>query len=251
MAVLSNVYRRQQLAIARRKGEGIVEQAILPVLQARYRSLGRELRRSNLRKRLKKVEGDFAELSKAEIPDDKRKWQKLFREILRKSILESGSLSWEVEQKYFASHGFSPLRILPADALQAYLTRADETRISDIAEETETRVNRVVADWYNTEETLPQLIDRLGQFFDDNRARLIATTETAYIASRAALNMMSEYDIQRWTWDALQDAHTCDLCMSLMVQSQAKPFQRGDPMPPDISHPACRCGVYFLGVDVQ
>lgn len=245
----SNVYRRRQLIAVARRGEASIEQAILPVLQARFKGLSRELRQGNLRKTLKKFDGDYEKARRRKVPDDRRSWSSFFRETLRNSITEAGWQALDVEQKFFGSYGYEPLRIDRAEVFQNYLERSD-TRITNIGIDTEKAVQDVISEWFNTEESLPDLIERLMQFFDEKRAKLIATTEMAYVASAAAQEMMRHHKIRLWQWDAFQDGITCDTCLDLMEQSKQTPFQYGDPMPPDPSHPNCRCGVYFVGVDI-
>lgn len=241
----SNVYRRRQIMLAQDRGEKLIARAIQPVLDVRYKALSRELRQGNLRKRLKKFGGDY---EKAKIPDDKKKWRVFFRETLQNSIREAGNITWAVEQSYFQSRGFPPI-IMTAEVLQQYFARSD-TRITGITQNMEIHINDMIARWFNTDAGLPELIEQLSGLFNENKATLIATTETRYVASEVALNTMSTYNIERWQWDAFDDGRTCETCMDLMVQSRSVPFYRGDPMPPDPSHPGCRCGVYYVGVDV-
>ncbi len=241
------VYRRRQINTARTQGEQRIERAVLPVLQARYRALSRELRRGNLRKRLLKNGGQLLKQGEADTWD---KWEVFFTEILTNTLTDSAGYVWDAEQRYFISNGLQPYRIDYKDVITRYQMRMPRN-ISNIAEHTERDVNKAIADWFNTDRGLPDLIRDLEQYFSPSRAELIATTEMAYVSSTIADMMMAEYHIQEWQWDAFQDGVTCELCFSLMEQSKLHPFRRGDPMPPDPSHPRCRCGVYYIGVDVK
>ncbi len=241
------VYRRRQINSARRKGEQDIERVILPVLQARYRALSRELRQGNLRKRLTKNGGQLIKQGKADTWDT---WEVYFTETLTNTLTGSMGYVWDAEQRYFISHGLQPYRIDPQDVLAHYQMRTPRN-ISNTAEHTERDVNLTIANWFNTDRGLPDLIRDMEQYFSPSRASLIATTEMAYVSSTIADMMMGEYHIQEWQWDAFQDGVTCELCFSLMAQSKQTPFRRGDPMPPDPSHPRCRCGVYFIGIDAK
>lgn len=240
------VYRRRQINSARDQGEQSIERVILPALQSRYRAVARDLRKGNLRKRFVKSGGD---LFKSEA-DTWEGWEVYFTETLKNSLVTSVSFVWDAEQRYFISNEFQPFRIDPAEVLARYQMRV-QRNIGDIAVDTKRDVNKAVVDWFNSGRGLPELISELQQYFSSSRASLIASTEMAYVASTIADMMMGEYGIQEWQWDAFRDGVTCGLCFGLMEQSRLVPFRRGDPMPPDPSHPRCRCGVYFIGVDVK
>ena len=242
------VYRRQQINSARRQGEQAIERAILPAFQARYKIFSRELRRGNLRKRLSKTDGQLFKVEEdAETWD---RWEIYFTEVLKNSIIGSTPWVWNAEQSFFRSNGYEPFRIDPQDVLAQYQMRM-RRNLGDIAANTKRDVERAVVTWYNSPRGLPDLIRDLEQYFSPSRASLIGTTEMAYVSSTVADLMMGQYGIQLWQWDAFQDGVTCPLCFSLMEQSRQTPFRRGDPMPPDPSHPRCRCGVYFIGIDVK
>ncbi len=241
----SAVYRRRQIDNAKLKGERIVQKEILPVLQSRYKSLSRELRQSNLRKKLKK---DGAYFEKAQ--PTWQSWANLFEKTLVNSLSDGAGFVWDAETRYFTSMNYPTFPFHSGEVLAQYQARVG-TQITNIAANTEVYVNQAITDWYKTDAGLPELIGMLETFFSSTRAELIAATEMAYVASEVAYGMMDNYNIELWTWDAFQDAVTCDICFDLMEQSKANPFTRNDPMPPDPSHPKCRCGVYFLGVDVN
>lgn len=240
----SAVYRRRQIDNAKRKGENLVKAELLPVLQSRYKSLSRELRQGNLRKRLHK---DELTLQKA-AGDTWKSWFGLFDKTLKKSLGTGAGYLWDTETKYFVSMNYPTFPFKADDVLDAYQARVG-TQITNISANTETYVNQAITDWYKTDQGLPDLIGMLEQFFSPARAELIATTEMAYVASQVSLEMMNNYDIEYWQWDAFNEERTCDECMDLMAQSKQKPFTKDDPMPPQ--HPACRCGTYWIGVDVN
>jgi uncharacterized CHY-type Zn-finger protein len=183
-------------------------------------------------------------------PDTWKGWNKYFRETLQNSVEDGAGYLWTAEQKYWNSYGYDPFRIPIGEVITDYMARGD-TRITNIGIDTEIKVNQIISDWFNTDAGLPDLIAQLSQYFSPERAALIATTEMAYVASAVSYNQMKQYGIERWQWDAFNDAVVCDLCLDLMAQSKQKPFTLDDPMPPDPSHPRCRCGVYYVGVDVQ
>lgn len=245
----SATYRRRQLDLARTRGEQLVERDILPVLQARYRALSRELRQGNLRKRLKKSGGILLRKEGETEQSTWDAWIAQFENALTAALADGAGFIWDVDVRYFASFNYPTFPFNAAQLIAAYRRRLG-TQITNIGGNTEVYVNQAIADWYKTDAGLPELIGMLEQFFSPARARLIAVTEMAYVASQVAHDMMVKYGITQWQWDAFLDGVTCDLCLDLMAQSKKKPFGIDDPMPPDPSHPGCRCGVYFIGVDV-
>lgn len=244
----SNVFRRRQIDQAKRKGEPDIAKAVYPLFQQQLKWVTRDLRKGNLRHRLKKNDGVLYKAGA--YPDNWMAWRTMFKDTLRGAVKDGAGFLWTAEQKYFASYGYDPMRIDMADVIDNYMLRGD-TRITDIDMYTEAQVNRIVADWYNTDAGLPDLIAQLSNIFGETRAEMIASTEMAYVASTIAVQQMNQYGITNWYWDAFDDGVTCEVCLDLMAQSKANPFTLSDPMPPDISHPRCRCGVYYVGVDVQ
>jgi len=241
----SEVYRRNRLNGARHRGENLIAQTIQPVLSARYKTISRDLRRANLRKRLAKSDGLY-KLEDSDV-DTWNSWGSLFSENLKNSISEAGDHVLDVETQFFSSRGYQDLWYDPADIFRSYLANARTgKRIADISLGTQIKVNKAIADWFNTDAGLPELIKSLEKYFSPARAELIAITEMAYVASDTALQMMKNYAIQEWQWDAFNDGVTCDICLGLMEQSKIKPFSMSDPMPPHASHPRCRCGVFFI-----
>jgi len=243
------VLRRLKVNIAERKGEQAMIKKITPALTSRFKSLSRELRRSNLRKRLAKNDGLLYKANETSGWDD---WNLIFVNNLYDSLDDGLGYIWDAEQRYWISHDYPVFPYKSAEVLAQYQsTDRDATRIKNIPVDTEKQVNEIIAEWYKTDQGLPELIGILERLFGAARAELIATTEMAYVASFVARNQMKEYGITHWIWDAFKDGVTCDICLDLMARSRSTPFTLDDPMPPDPSHPRCRCGVYYVGVDIK
>lgn len=243
------VFRRRQVDVAKIRGERSLVNTLRPVLSARYKSLSRDLRRSNLRKRLSKNDGL---LHKAGEQNGWQEWNNVFVNTLYDSLDDGLGYIWDAEQRYWISHDFPTFPYNSQEVLVQYQSaQRDATRIKNIPVDTETMVNETIAEWFRTDQGLPALIDLLEPIFGAARAELIATTEMGYVSSYVARGMMQNYGISQWYWDAFDDGVTCDICLDLMVQSKRTPFTLDDPMPPDPSHPRCRCGVYYVGVDIH
>lgn len=234
------VYRRRQVGKACLRGEQAILRAIEPVLQSRFKSLSRELRKANLRKRLAKNDGKLFKVENPDYTTSWRTWESQFTSTLTGTFTDGFGYVWDAEQSYWISHDYPVFPFSEKEVLRRYLSNSrDGSRITNIASDTEVRVNEIISEWYTTDESLPQLIDRLTALFGRSRAELIATTEMNYIASQVAKEQMKEYGIKEWIWDAFTDGYVCDKCLSLMQQSKIHPFTLQDPFPPDPSHPRC------------
>jgi uncharacterized protein with gpF-like domain len=122
--------------------------------------------------------------------------------------------------------------------------------ITHVNDDTKTRVGNTIADWYQTPgSTFQQLIDQLSPEFGERRAALIGTNEITGLNSQITLTMMDQAGLQRWYWQTMQDEVVCispiegpdgdeyNGCEDL----QGREFTTDDWMPPDGSHPGCRC----------
>lgn len=238
---MKHVQRRRLLDKARRKGEAHIVDVIAPMLDRRFKWLKRDLRRQNLRKRLAKNNGA---LVKAD-DEDWDSWGDAFSEALQSALVDSVVFVEGVESDYFSSIGYDVVGLDPRQVVEAYQERVG-LQITHISDDTLAAVQEQITAWFQTDAALPELISSLEALFSPYRAELIATTEMGFIASQVALEQMKNLGIEGWWWDAIMDGATCDICSGLMIeQNSGKPFEIGDAMPPDASHPHCRCGVLY------
>ncbi len=116
--------------------------------------------------------------------------------------------------------------------------------IGQIFGTTRDRIRAEVANFVQNKETIGQLTDRLSSLFDEERAHMIAVTETtrAYAEGNAATWEESGY-IEGKRWNTNRDEIVCPLCGPL--DDEAVPinseFSDGTYLPP--RHPRCRCWV--------
>jgi SPP1 gp7 family putative phage head morphogenesis protein len=232
------IERRRAVKRARTKAEAIVSKAVASAFGERFKTLKRDLRRSNLRKRLKKHLSKQDTFGPGEAGWDE--WGEYFVDLLTEALMEGAGLVGSIENQVWTSRGFAQFIIDREKIVTEYQNRTGK-QIKNIADDTRDAVLEDIHEWYNTDAGLPDLIASLEQYFSHTRAELIATTEMGYVASEVALEQMQEYGISRWIWDAFDDFLTCEFCASMHGQV----FAVGEEMPPDASHPRCRCGVLF------
>lgn len=239
MAAMRETQRRKLLHSAHKLAEEKLKAEAAKLLRLRYRALKRELRRANFRKRLRKTDGILQKND-----GEWQRWIDEFSAAFQKALQDVVNLFTGVEGEYFTSHGGKPLTLDPQKVVLDYQDRIGR-QITRIAEETLTQTQSKIADWYNTDEGLPDLIDDLGSLYGEDRAELIARTEAGFIRSQVALESMNFYGIGRWIWDSAMEARTCEFCASM----HGKVFDISDAMPPDASHPDCLCGVVYANDD--
>jgi hypothetical protein len=230
--------RRRLLLAAREIGEQQVAKVAETELHKRFQILKRELRQANLRKRIKKLDG--SPLVKAD--GDWQWWIDEFNRELQKILGKQVKSLANIEDAFFAPSGKPPKNWDPDQVILDYQDRVG-LKITNIPTDTLNMTQERISTWYQGQGTLPDLIASLSTIYNPSRAELIASTEMNFLASEISLQQMQYMDIGAWLWDAFADA--CSICGALQAQSQVTPFKPGDPMPPDASHPRCRCGVLY------
>lgn len=231
--------RRRMINDAKIKAEHYLSCIIADSLADRYRMLKRELRRSNLRAKMYRSDGLYK--------DDLNDWQDWindFTSSIENALAYVASFFTRVEDMFFApamiDQGMQPQAWNTDKVVQDYQERIGR-QIKNIGEDTLSNVQQAVSNWYTTEQSLPDLIDTLSQWFDPSRAEAIATTEIGGVASEIAYQQMNYMGITRWQWDAFPDA--CPICDDL--NGQTFDVEDTDAYPP-APHPRCKCGVLYL-----
>lgn len=239
MRPMKAVQRRRLIDRQRTKAEGAIVSAISPILERRFKWLKRDLRKQNLRKRLQKTSGMLAKQG----DEDWDAWISAFGDSLASAISAGVDGIAGVESEFFTSRGLGEPTGFSSDAVVDEYQERIGRKITNIGEDTLSKTQDIIAEWYKTDKTLPELIESLSEsgLYGVDRAKLIAETEMGFVASQVSLDMMDEYGIDQWFWDAILDAATCPFC----GEQHGKLFNVGDAMPPDASHPGCRCGTLY------
>lgn len=252
--------RRKLIRKAQGRGEREAATNIHQLLDQRYKVLKRELRRANLRKRLKKTVtpnfGNIDELINRTIEKQMQQiddalfkadggwlgWIESFANGIKNALSNIVSGVFGVEEEYWLNRGEHLDPVDPLDVIDAYEARTGR-QIRNIGEDTKNNVLREIADWYNTTESLPELIARLGQYFSESRAEMIARTESAFISSQVSLNAMQQFGIDQWNFDLAPDEgpYPCPQCIDYAARN---PHGISDQFPP--LHPNDRCGIVYV-----
>ena len=231
---MGHVKHRRLAQKAKAAGVAVVADTATTLFDKRFKAVKRDLRRANLKKRLAKTQG----LYKDDV-GDWNEWISAFTTALEDAIEGGIETMYDIENEMWRSYGQQPVEYAPVEVLRAYESRIGRL-IKNIGVDTLSSTQRAISDWYLTDQGLPQLIDQLEQYYSPARAELIAYTEMSGVASQVALDVMTQYNVPKWLWDAGGEA--CPECQALQA---GNPYVPGDPMPPDASHPHCLCSVVY------
>lgn len=117
--------------------------------------------------------------------------------------------------------------------------------ITEINDTTKDAVRSKVANWIESGDDLPALVDRMGQVFDSEyRAQRIAVTEaTNAFAEARELTWGRSRVIEKRRWQTAADDRVCPICKPLhgVVRTLGKGFPGGVDNP--AAHPNCRCWI--------
>lgn len=238
--------RQRQLRAARKDVESILAEAVYHEFAILWRELYPHLRRLAEKKPATPVSKRKTKrmLRKMTFLGGTALWDE-FRDRLETRVTEamqSGAVTLagiqNVYQQHLAGASYQGAEIVPNELVEAHKAQIGY-RIKNITEKTKSNVARRVSDWYNTPETtMGDLVEDLQPTFGEARARSIAITETTWLNSRVIETRMEKLGITEWWWQTMRDEIVCRKCAA----KHGKVFKRGDPMPPDDTHPNCIIG---------
>lgn len=233
--------RRRAINRALRQSEAKASSKIASILDQRFKQLKREIRRSNLRKRMYKAIRDNKSHEEA-TGIDWTTWITLFAMGLEQAFIPVIQDVYSVEATYWMGRGQQLTPLDPDTVIANYEARIGR-QITAIAEETKAAVLNEITAWYNSNEALPDLLDRLDPYFSDSRADTIARTEGSFIAAQVTKDTMQQLGITKWNFDLAPEmnGYPCQLCIDYAA---ANPHDINDQFPP--LHPNDRCGVSYV-----
>lgn len=260
---MRDTIRRKLLKQTRARVVPVAAADIHKLLDKRFRVLKRELRRAGLRKRLKKMISNAALESWYNDPvykrNDPERQSELLLAALRKQADDEGSWQewidefdaavrdsltfvvggiWDAETRYWDTRNARPDPVPPDQIIREYEARTGR-QIKNIGEDTKADVLQTISDWYNTDESIPELIDRLAPIFGADRAEVIAGTETSFIESQVSDEMYRQFDVGWFNVD--RDPFIGPACEEIcQPMIDGNPHEVGDEMPP--YHPNCLDG---------
>lgn len=180
--------------------------------------------------------------------DDKgwEPWKKALLLALLLGLFKSTEELAIIENAVWTSRGFEALTYHPETLVEDY-QRATGHLLSELADDTMRDVEIVIAGWYASSGSLPDLLHLIDRYFNQHRVETIASTEIGNLLAQMVFHQMQSYNIKDWYWDAMgEDPCTRPLIIGNMtwdgcIALHGQLFHRGDPMPPDASHPNCEC----------
>lgn len=223
------VVRIRKLSTAKRKAAGVVELAVRRQLRRGWAEL------KPLVSGLVKVDGGpfFS-------PDDPKlwgAWADEFDQEVNRAMLEGAELILDVETGWWRGRGYEDVVFDPQEVIDANSKRVGR-KITGVVDTTRDWVSGAIRQWYDTDDDMDMLVTQLQAYFSPWRARLIGITETTSLASTVSHEVMGRVGSDRWVWDSRDDWLVCTLCSQLHGMT----FNIDDAMPPEGSHPGCRCG---------
>ena len=217
--------RRKLVRKAADKGIDILKERVQGALSKWWRSLYKKLQT------IKKADD-------ANVNNDDAWWQQQmddFANELTDAMVEAATLVGKAEVDFWKTRGHE-VGFDYMDIVKAYQNRIGR-KITRIGEDTRADTAAKITEWYSTDAGLPDLVDQLKAEFGERRAELIAQTEMTGLTSQFTFELMGQLDQTDWTWEDVEDNFVCPLCSDL----HGTRFTKDDPMPPDASHPGCRC----------
>jgi len=257
---------------AREDAEAEVARQIAPVFKKQFKRLERFLRRSNLRKRIEKMEvpevllpADMSSISREGMAilkvgvffkqedaptSNEEEWEN-WKEELTVAILLGLFLAVNtlgtIENKIMTSRGRDELTFDAEALILAYQLRTGN-RIDAAALVTMAAVERIIANWFVSEDDFSSLITSLKRYFNDSRVDTITRTMIGDLHAQMIIQQMSSYGLTTWYWDHKGEDIPCTNPITMVGKTYAgckelngKVFRLGDPMPPNASHPSCHC----------
>lgn len=236
---------RKQIEQAEVELEALVNTAVQAELNRLWRDVQSKVRRINrLRPKMQKVDimagTDLWEMFSTRLQD------RLMKELLAGAIT--------IHQLLMASFTATPYE-LDTDLVAKALHDNLGLMIKGVTKAIKRKVGRKIVGWYNSPATpLQTILDQLKPLFGLDRAKLIARTIITRLDSLVKGRVASDLGITEWWWMSMRDSLVCKHkltgpdgkeyagCRAL----HGKHFQAGMPMPPDGSHPACRCSAILV-----
>lgn len=212
-----------------------VAKIVFQMLKGRGKWVKRNLRRSNLKRRMDKVDG----IVFPEDDADWNAWGTAFASALAMALVPAVNEIYDLEGFYMASHNMTrrvSTTLNPAETVTRYQVR-NQRNLTSISDRIRRDVNNTIQNWRDGGHDFTTLMSLMDDIFSQNAADLISNTEVGNATTQASLDMIGQYGLTLFRWDATLDMATCSYCKDMNGQVLGV----YDPFPPDDSHPGCRC----------
>lgn len=239
-------HRTRCLNRCRRQIEADLQSAIAAEFRWLWRQLYPKLRALRLKR-----EGKISKRQLQKQIDLSSLWPAFEQRLIEAvgTVVEAASATLANTENEFWQRRGRDLDIRPDDIARRYETNL-ATEVKEISDTTRRDIAADVVEWYNTPgQTLQSLTSRVKQKVGPSRATTIAMTETTRLNSAATNETMARLGVGEWWWQTMRDEIVCrkplvgpdgltyNGCRGLHGQR----FSINQPMPPDSSHPNCRC----------
>lgn len=246
-----------------RREKDAIADALTPIVYEEYQRVMRAMVT-----RLRRIDRTRPKLRKAGYTTSGL-WER-FRERMRVRIMQgikSGVISLESLVVAFLAKqpGIPPVEINTTDFARAFEDQLG-LRIVGIENSLRREVGRKVVAWYNTPGSkLGDIIDDLTNeetgLFTRSRAERVARTEVTRLNSMVQERVAEQVGAKEWWWGTRNDASVCKRDKRWMKgpdgqmytgcrELHGRRFLIGQPMPPDSSHPHCRCDAILIMPEV-
>lgn len=173
-------------------------------------------------------------------------WKKALLIALLLGLFQATDDLAEVENLFWLSRGQDELTYDAETLILAYQLRTGRP-LESIALATFVAIERLIREWYVSDDTFPQLLVQLNRYFNDVRIKTIARHEVGNLLSQMVAQQMVSYGLKNWYWDAMgenpckNDIHIKGITYEGCSDLNGRHFILGDPMPPDAAHVGCQC----------
>lgn len=173
-------------------------------------------------------------------------WKKALLIALLLGLFQATEDLAEVENLFWLSRGRDELTYDAETLILAYQLRTGRP-LESIALATFVAIERLIREWYVSDDTFPQLLAQLNRYFNDVRIKTIARHEVGNLLSQMVAQQMVSYGLKNWYWDAMgenpckNDIHIKGITYEGCSDLNGRHFILGDPMPPDAAHVGCQC----------
>lgn len=238
---------QREMRAHRDRIEAIAQSIILDELQRLWRGVRSKVKRLDAQRPTLAKVNDFTPE-----PDLWEQFQQRLEERLNEALADGILTLATLEASFMAARTGDAVIVDSATIAASFAANLGQ-RIVGINEASRASVSRLVTSWYNKPgSTLQEAIDALMPVFGEGRAEVIARTEITRLNSGVQEEIARAANVTEWVWSTRNDQTVCVHKKRWMRgpdgalyfgcrELHGRVFQIGQPMPPESSHPQCRC----------
>ena len=120
-----------------------------------------------------------------------------------------------------------------------YAERHTFELVSGITDTSKRALQREFAEWIESGEPLPKLVERIKPLYGPVRANMIAVTEITRAYADSNIMAWRELGVDAQKWQTTVDEDVCEIC----APKHGQEYQLGDPDGTPPGHVNCRCWI--------